>query len=77
MFDYVTKMLSIIKGLRCISYAFFESAKTGLICKSNYTCSMNHKFSCKFVNNTKFASFKVSCLVSLVSNLYTYSLPTE
>ena len=43
----------------------------------NYTRLMSHNFACELTNNTKLASFTVLCLVSVVSNLYTYSLPTE
>ena len=51
-----------------------ESVKTGLICTSKHT-SLN--FSCELANNTKLASFIVLYLVSVVSNLYAYSLPTR
>ena len=42
-----------------------------------YTCLMSHNFSCELSNNTKLLSSIVLYLVSLVSNLCTYSLPTE
>lgn len=55
-----------------------NSMKTGLICTPNYTHSMHYNFSSGLVNNTKFTSFYVPiCLVSLVSDLHTYSLAME
>ena len=62
---YITVCIALIYS----TYIAFviEYAKTG-ICTSNYTHSMNF--------NTKLASFTLLCLVSLVSNLYTYSSPT-
>ena len=53
-----------------------ESTKTNLTCTSDCTHLMSHSFSCELANNTKPASFIVLCLVSLLSNLYTNSLPT-
>lgn len=41
-----------------------------------YVHSVKHIFHCEQVNNPKFAPFTVLSLVSLVSSLYTYSLPT-
>ena len=38
---------------------------------------MSNNLPCELANNTKLASPTVLCLVSLVSNLYAYSLPTE
>ena len=54
-----------------------ESVKTGLLCTSNYTHSMDHNSLCEYANNPNFASFTVLCVFALVSNLYTYRLLTE
>ena len=53
-----------------------ESAKTDLICTSSYTYSVKHNFPCELANSTEYASFIVLCLVFVVSDLYTSSLPT-
>ena len=74
-------VLSCNKGKRSVRWTLTEyvtkSVKADLICTSNYTHLVNHNFSCEVANNPKFASFTVLCLVSFVSNLYTYILPTE
>ena len=47
--------------------------KTGLICTSNYTHSMNHNLPCEVADTPNFTSL---CLFSVVSNL-SYSLQAE
>ena len=57
------------RGINVYIHYVTEPAKTGLVCTSNCTHSVNHNFSCEVANNTTLTPFTVLCLISLLSNL--------